>query len=347
MRTMTLGDLARFLEGELEGNPELEVSGVAPLDLAAPEQVSFLSNPRYAPSLKSTRAGGVIVAREIQETGLNLIRVKDPYLGFAKAMEAFYQKPYLPAGISGKASVHPETRIGEQPSIHPFAVVSEGVRIGDRVTLMPGVFVGPEAVVDDDSVLHPNVVIEWGVKVGKRVIIHAGTVIGSDGFGFAPQGGSHRKIVHAGTVRIEDDVEIGAGCTVDRAVMGETVIGAGSKLDNLIMVAHNVSIGKNCLLVGQVGIAGSTELGDSVIMAGQSGAAGHLKIGRGVTVLAKSAVFKDIPDGEQVAGIPAVESGQWRRTAAILGKLDDLRRRIIRLETRGGKDEVKPGEEGD
>ncbi len=342
-----MGELARFLEGDLEGDAGLQVSGVAPLDLAGPDQVSFLSNPRYAPSLKTSRAGAVIVAKEVREDGLNLIRVNDPYVGFARAMEAFYVDPYSAEGISEKASVHPNARIGKQPSIHPFSVVAEGVRIGDRVTLMPGVFVGPDCDVDDDSVLHPNVVVEWGARIGKRVIIHAGTVIGSDGFGFAREGESHRKIVHAGTVRVEDDVEIGAGCTIDRAVMGETVIGAGSKLDNLIMVAHNVRIGKNCLLVGQVGIAGSTELGDSVIMAGQSGAAGHLKIGKGVTVLAKSAVFKDVPDGEQVAGIPAVESRQWRRNTAIFGKLDDLRRRILRIETWEGKKTGEPREEGD
>ena len=265
--------------------------------------------------------------------GLNLIHVPDPYLGFAMAMEVFYSRPYAGTGVSERAFVHPEACVGEQPSIHPFAVVCEGARIGDRVTLMPGVYVGPGAAVGDDCVVHPNVVLEWGVRVGRKVIIHAGTVVGSDGFGFAREGKSHHKIVHAGTVRIEDEVEIGAGCAIDRGVMGETVIGAGCKLDNLVMVAHNVRIGRNCLLAGQIGIAGSTELGDNVTMAGQSGAAGHLKIGSGVTVLAKSAVLKDMPEGVRVAGIPAVDSGQWRKTTAILGKLDDLRRKVVRLET--------------
>jgi len=346
VKTMTLGDLARLLEGVLEGDPGLEVSGVAPLDRAGPSQVSFLSNPRYASSLKTTRAGGVIVGLDVREAGLNLIRVKDPYLGFARAMEAFYASPYESSGVSEKASVHPGAKIGRHPGIHPFAVVCQGAQIGDRVVLMPGAYVGPGATVGDDSIIHPNVVLEWGVTVGKRVIVHAGTVIGSDGFGYARQGEKHYKIVHAGSVRVGDDVEIGAGCTIDRGVMGETVIESGTKLDNLVMVAHNVRIGKNCLLVGQVGVAGSTRIGDRVVMAGQSGAAGHLKIGDGVTVLAKSAVFKDVADGEMVAGIPAVESGKWRRTTAILGKLDDLRRRIISLEARERKRSQKAGEEG-
>jgi UDP-3-O-[3-hydroxymyristoyl] glucosamine N-acyltransferase len=333
VKTMTLGDLAKVLEGELEGDPGRVISGVAPLDTAGPEQVSFLSNPRLAPSLEVTRAGGIIVSKEVRRTGLNLIRVADPYLGFAVAMEVFYGRPHTDTGISDKASVHPEARVGDQPSIHPFAVVCEGAVIGDRVTLMPGVYIGPGAKVGDDCVIHPNVVLEWGVILGRKVIIHAGTVIGSDGYGYAREGKCHRKIIHTGIVRIEDEVEIGAACAIDRAVMGETVIGAGSKLDNLIMVAHNVRIGKNCLLTGQTGIAGSTELGDNVIMAGQSGVSGHLKIGNDVTILPKSAVVKNLPDGASVAGIPAVESGQWRKNAVVLGKLDDLRRRVIRLET--------------
>jgi UDP-3-O-[3-hydroxymyristoyl] glucosamine N-acyltransferase len=332
VKRVTLGELARVLEGVLEGEPDVLVSGVAPLHTAGPDQVSFLSNPRYAPSLKTTRAGGVIVSEDVCEGGLNLIHVTDPYLGFAAAMEFFYGRPYDGTGVSEKASVHPDAEVGELSSIHPFAVVCEGARIGDRVTLMPGVYVGPGASVGDDSVLHPNVVLEWGVSVGRRVIIHAGTVIGSDGFGFARDGKTHRKIVHSGIVRIEDDVEIGAACAIDRAVMGETVIGSGSKLDNLIMVAHNVRIGKNCLLAGQTGIAGSTKLGDEVTMAGQSGVAGHLQVGDNVVILAKAGVLRDLPDGARVAGYPAVDSREWRRNAAVWGKLDELRKRVIRLE---------------
>ncbi|UCG38847.1 MAG: UDP-3-O-(3-hydroxymyristoyl)glucosamine N-acyltransferase [bacterium] len=333
MKRITLGELTSRLGGELKGDAGIQVSGVAPLHTAGPEHVSFLSNPRYAASLPTTGAAAVIVSRGTACEGVNLIMVDDPYLGFAKAMEVFYGEPYRSTGVSELAFIHPGAHIGAEPSIHPFAVVCEGAAVGDRVTLMSGVYVGPGAAVGDDTILHPHVVLEKEVRVGKGVVVHAGTVIGSDGFGFARDGEGHRKIIQAGTVVVEDDVEIGAGCTIDRAVMGQTVIGAGSKLDNLIQVGHNAVIGRHCIIVSQVGISGSTELEDAVTMAGQSGVAGHLTIGRGAVVLAKSAVFKNVPAGAQVGGIPAVDGDQWRKTTAILGKLDNLRRKVARLES--------------
>jgi UDP-3-O-[3-hydroxymyristoyl] glucosamine N-acyltransferase len=259
--------------------------------------------------------------------------MEDPYLGFAFAMEIFHGGLYVPDGISPDASVHPGASVGSDPTIQAFAVVCDGATIGSRVTLMAGCYVGPGAMVDDDTVLHPNVTIGKEVLVGKRVIVHGGTVIGSDGFGFAQEQGVHRKIIQAGIVRIEDDVEIGANCTIDRAVIGETVIGAGSKLDNLIQVGHNVQIGKNCILVAQVALAGSTILEDNVTMAGQSGAAGHLTIGEGALVYGRAAVVKDVPAGSQVSSlIPAVDAREWRRTVAALGSLGTLRKRVAALE---------------
>ncbi len=333
MITITLGRLAEKIGGELVGDPQLKLVGVAPLHTATADQVSFLSNPRYAASLETTEAGAVIVSRDQVAPGLNLIRTDDPYLGFAIAMDVFHFEPYDPAGVDPLASVHSGARVGSDPSIHPFAVVCDGARIGSRVTLMSGSYVGPGALVDDDTVLHPNVVIERDVLVGKRVIVHAGSVVGSDGFGFAREKGGHRKIMQAGIVRVEDDVEIGAGCTIDRAVMGETVIGAGSKLDNLIQVGHNVRIGKNCILVAQAAIAGSTTLEDNVTMAGQSGVAGHLTVGEGSLIYGRAAVVKDVPAGSEVAGlIPAVDARQWRRTVAALGGLGSLRKRVATLE---------------
>ncbi len=333
MTKITLGELAERIGGELVGDPGVELVGVAPLHTAAADQVSFLSNPRYAASLETTSAGGVLVSREQVAPGLNLIRMDDPYLGFAFAMEIFHGGLYVPDGISPDASVHPGASVGSDPTIGPFAVVCDRATIGSRVTLMAGCYVGPGAMVDDDTVLHPNVTIEKEVLVGKRVIVHGGTVIGSDGFGFAQEKGTHRKIVQAGIVRVEDDVEIGANCTIDRAVMGETVIGAGSKLDNLIQVGHNVQIGKNCILVAQVALAGSTILEDNVTMAGQSGAAGHLTIGEGALVYGRAAVVKDVPAGSQVSSlIPAVDAREWRRTVAALGSLGTLRKRVAALE---------------
>jgi UDP-3-O-[3-hydroxymyristoyl] glucosamine N-acyltransferase len=333
VRKITLGELARLLEGDLAGDPGYEVSGVAPLDIARPDQVSFLSDQKYAHSLGSTKAGAVIVSRETTAAGMNFIHVDNPYLGFAMAMEIFYAEPYVATGISALAYVHPDARIGDQGSVHPFVVVREDAQIGDGVTLMPGVFVGPGASVGSGSVLHPNVVLEWGVRVGAQVVIHAGTVIGSDGFGFAKDGAEYRKIHHTGTVRIEDRVEIGAGCCIDRAVFGETVIGEGSKLDNLVHVAHNVTIGRNCALAGQVGLAGSVFLDDGVSMGGQSGVGGHLKVGCDAVILGRSGVTRNLPGGSRVAGFPAMESGHWWRSTAHFGKLDDLRRRVAKLES--------------
>ena len=332
MKEITLADLAQKLGGSLDGDPGVTVSGVAPLDTAGPDQISFLANPLYTPQLKTTSAGVVIVSTETKASGLNLLRVENPYLGFAMAMELFYSRPYEPSGISEQASIHGKARIGADPSIYPFAVVCQNAVIGSRVTLMAGAFIGAGVHVGDDTTIHPNVVLEENVQVGRNVIINAGTVVGSDGFGFAREGDSYKKIVHAGIVRIEDDVEIGAGCTIDRAVMGETVIGRGSKLDNLIQIGHNVRIGPGSVLVAQSGVAGSAELGENVTMAGQSGVAGHLKVGKGAVIMGKASVFKDLPAGAQVAGTPAIDASEWRKASAVFNRLDDLRKRVLKLE---------------
>ena len=332
MKRFTLSQIADILNGDLEGNGSLEVSGIKPLDEAGPGDLSFLSNPRYREELERTLAGGVIVAREVEIKDRNLIKVNNPYLGFAVVMELFHGREYIGTGISPRASVHDTARIGADPSIQPFTVVSEGASVGDRTTLMSGVYVGPGAVVGDECLIHPNVVLEHGIRIGNRVTIHSGTVIGSDGFGFARDGSRHRKIVHAGIVEIGDEVEIGACCTIDRAVMGKTVIGDGTKLDNLIQVGHNSRIGKDCILVSFVGLAGSVTLEDRVSMAGRSGVVGHLKVGEGATILAKSVVLDDIPPGASVAGFPAVDAMTWRKTSVLIGKLDSMRKRIRKLE---------------
>jgi UDP-3-O-[3-hydroxymyristoyl] glucosamine N-acyltransferase len=345
VKKFTLADLAEKLGGNLQGDPGIIVYGVAPLHTAGPDHVSFLANPRYTSQLEKTDAAGVIVSRKVEAAGLNLIRVEDPYLGFAVAMGLFYSEPHKAMGISDNAFVHQEALIGDESSIHPFAVVCRGAKVGSRVTLMPGAYVGSEVTVGDDTTIHPNVVLEKGVLVGKNVIIHAGTVVGSDGFGFAREGDLHKKIIHAGTVRIEDDVEIGAGCTIDRAVMGETIIGKGSKLDNLVQVAHNVRMGRNCLLTGQTGLAGSVELGDSVAMGGQSGVSGHLKVGSGTIIFPKAGVLKDSPPGARLSGFPAIDDSTWKRSSAVFNKLDELRKRVASLERDLSKIQGEGGEE--
>ncbi len=345
MRPITLSDLSRKLGGDLEGDPQVTVAGVAPLHTAGPDNVSFLSDSRNASLLQETSAGAVIVARDIEAGGLNLIRVDNPYLGFAKAMELFYAEPHEPAGISDGSFIHQKARIGKEPSIHHYAVVCEGAVIGDRVTLMPGVYVGPAVTVGDDTIIHPNVVLEKGTRIGHRVIIHAGTVVGSDGFGYAPEGSVHKKIIHRGIVKIEDDVEIGAGCTIDRAVFGETVIGRGSKLDNLVHIAHNARTGQNCLMTGQTGLAGSAEIGDNVVMAGQSGVGGHIKVGSGTIIMARAGVTKDAPPGVRLAGFPATDDSAWKKSSAVFNRLDELRKRIVMLEKELSKIHGGSGEE--
>lgn len=336
MKEITLKELARILNAELVGDGRVVVTGIRPLEEARSSDLSFLSNSRYSSSLETTRAGGIIVSPGTLTEGRNLLIVDDPYFGFALAMEAFFGEDYIPSGISERASVHAGASVGSDPSLHPFAVVEKGAVVGDRVTLMSGAFVGQGAVIGDDTVLHPHVVVEKKCVIGSRVIIHAGTVIGSDGFGFAREGKRHRKIIQSGIVRIGDEVEIGANCAVDRAVLGETVIGNGCIFDNLIQIAHNVRIGENVILVGQSGIAGSSTLGDNAIVAAQSGVAGHLNIGEGAVVASKTAVYKDVLPGTRVAGIPAVGLGEWKRSAAMIKKLGSMRKRIRVLERRVG-----------
>jgi len=332
VKRYTLSQIADILDGDLVGNGSLEISGIKSLDEAGPEDLSFLSNPRYREELEKSGASGIIVARDVDIKDRNLIKVDDPYLGFAVVMELFHEEEYTGTGISPQAFIHETARIGADPSIQPFVVVREDASVGDRATLMSGVYVGPGAVVGDDCLIHPNVVLEHDVRIGNRVIVASGTVIGSDGFGFARDGSRHRKIHQAGIVEIGDDVEIGACCTIDRAVMGKTVIGNGTKLDNLIQVGHNSRIGKDCILVSFVGLAGSVTLEDNVTMAGRSGVVGHIKVGEGATILAASVVLNDIPPGASVAGFPAVDAMEWRKTSVLKRKLDSMRKRIRKLE---------------
>ncbi|MBP2683416.1 MAG: UDP-3-O-(3-hydroxymyristoyl) glucosamine N-acyltransferase [Deltaproteobacteria bacterium] len=334
-----LSVLAGKIGARLQG-PDAEVTGVASLDEAGPGQVTFLSNPQYARKARETKASAIISKEAIPGAGCAFLLTPDPYFAFACAVEQFHPPVRLAAGVSPQASVHPDAVLGKEVHVGPFAVVSEGAVLGDRVTLYPGAYVGKGADVGDESVLYPGVTLYEGVRVGKRVILHAGCVIGSDGFGFAPTPQGYRKIPQVGTVEIGDDVEIGANTTIDRAALGVTRVGPGTKLDNLIQVGHNVQIGRDTVIAALVGIAGSCRIGNRVMIGGQSGLAGHIEVGDGVMLGAKSGVAVSLSADETRAwsGVPAMPHRTWLKMVTLLPRLPELFRRVKRLE--GGN----PGE---
>jgi len=321
MSAILIGEIADFVGGEFGGDRAKAIHSVAPLASAKGDQLSFLSNRKYVSELATTEAGAILVPKKLEGCDARWIRVEDPYFAFAKIMTRWFSNRPTPTGISPKAVVADSAKLGNNVSLGHFAVIGENVVIGNDVTIFQNVSIEAGSMIGDDCIIYPNVVIYDGTRIGHRCIIHSGVVIGSDGYGFATHGGKHHKIPQIGIVRIEDEVEIGAGTTIDRAALGETVIGEGTKIDNLVQIGHNVKVGKHCLLVSQVGIAGSTELGDYVAVAGQSGFSGHLKIGHRVQVAAKSAVLEDVPDDTKVMGSPAVPFTEFARRHAALKKL--------------------------
>jgi UDP-3-O-[3-hydroxymyristoyl] glucosamine N-acyltransferase len=320
MPSVSLSTIVSFVSGRYDG-PDAEIAGVAPLSEAGDQHISFLSNPKYAPQLETTGAAAVLVANDLAGESQRWIRVENPYFAMARVVAKFFASRPAPKGISERASIAASAKLGSNVAVGAFTSIGEDVVIGDDVVLYPNVTIEAGASIGEGTIVYPQVSIYNSCRIGRRCIVHSGVVIGSDGYGFATEGGRHHKIPQVGIVRIEDDVEIGAGTTIDRAALGETVIGEGTKIDNLVQIGHNVRIGKHCFLVAQVGIAGSTELGDYVSVAGQSGFAGHLKIGSRVQVAAKSAVLADVPDDVKVMGIPAVPFREFARREAQLRKL--------------------------
>jgi UDP-3-O-[3-hydroxymyristoyl] glucosamine N-acyltransferase len=332
---VTLAELAVRLGCRLQGDGAVEVFRVAAIDVAGPGDLTFLSNPKYASRLPSTRASAVIVHEDAPDAPCPTLRTRNPYVALADAIGVLTPPRQPAGGISPLASIDPSASIGTDVTIGPFAVVGASARIGARTAVYPHVVIGAETTVGEECVIHAHVSIRDGLVIGNRVVIQDAAVIGSDGFGFARRDdGTHQKIPQVGGIVVEDDVEIGAHTAIDRPAIGVTRIGAGTKIDNLVQVAHGVKIGRNALLAAQSGIAGSTSLGDHVILAGQTGVAGHLKIGDGVKVNAKSAVFSDVRAGAHVAGVPAVDVETWRKAAVIAERLPALRRAIADLEVR-------------
>ena len=321
MPTVPLGEIVDFVGGHYVGDRNRQITTVAALGEAREEHLSFLSNRKYAAQLAQTKAGAILVPKNLEGEDKRWVRVDDPYFAIAQIMTRWFSARPMPKVVSPKAAIAPSARLGTNVAVGPFTTIGENVAIGNNVTIFQNVSIEAGSFVGDDSIIYPNVVIYDGTRIGHRCIIHAGVIIGSDGYGFATRDGKHHKIPQIGIVRIEDDVEIGAGTTIDRAALGETVIGEGTKIDNLVQIGHNVKIGKHCLLVSQVGIAGSTELGDHVSVAGQSGFSGHLKIGHRVQVAAKSAVLEDVPDDTKVMGSPAMPFNEFARRQIALKRL--------------------------
>jgi UDP-3-O-[3-hydroxymyristoyl] glucosamine N-acyltransferase len=327
-----LSELAQLVDGEVIGDGGIKIIGVAPIEEARKGEITFIAHPRYLPRLNQTEASAVIVSPKVSEADKPLLRVANPYLAFAKILQIYAHRPYEPRGVDQRAWISPTAKLGESISIYPFVFVGDHAEIGDRVVLFPGVFVGDDTVIGDDTLIYPNVSICEGSRIGKRVILHSGVVIGSDGFGFARDGKRSVKIPQIGIVEIGDDVEIGANTTVDRAAMGKTVIKRGVKIDNLVQVAHSVTIGEDSIIVAQVGIAGSTKIGANVIFAGQAGAVDHIEIGDNVIVGPQSGVIQDIPSNQVVTGTPPMPHKDWLRVGLILPKLPEMWRKIRQFE---------------
>ncbi|UCD70702.1 MAG: UDP-3-O-(3-hydroxymyristoyl)glucosamine N-acyltransferase [Syntrophobacterales bacterium] len=329
-----LSELAQLVGGEVIGDGGVKIIGVAPIEEARKGEITFIAHQRYLPKLNQTEASAVIVSLKVSEAEKPLLRVANPYLAFAKILQIYAHRPYESRGVDQQAWVSPTAKLGEGVSIYPFVYVGDHTEIGNRVIIFPGAFVGDNTIIGDDSLVYPNVCICEGSRIGKRVILHCGVVIGSDGFGFAKDGKRSVKIPQVGIVEIGDDVEIGANTTVDRAAMGKTIIKRGVKIDNLVQVAHTVTIGEDSIIVAQVGIAGSTKIGDNVIIAGQVGVSDHIEIGDNVMVGPQSGVVRDIPPNQVVTGSPSIPHKDHVRAVMTFPKLPEMWRKIGQLEAK-------------
>ena len=341
---VSLKELAEIVGGRISGDGSIRIAGVAGIKEARSGDITFLANPRYEKFLQSTQASAVIAGPDTCNSDKPLIVSENPYLSFVKAVEFFVpKKNHYPRSVHSAAVVAPGASIGVGVHVGACAVIEDGARIGDGSVVLPGTYIGRDTQVGRECLIYPNVSIREEVRIGDRVIIHCGAVIGSDGFGFAKDGEVYRKIPQIGNVVVEDDVEIGANVTIDRATTGTTYVGRGTKIDNLVQVAHNVVIRENCILVAQVGIGGSTELGRGVSLAGQAGAVGHIKIGDGAVVAAQAGVTKSVPQGTMVSGYPARDHGEAKKIYASLPKLPEVLKRLAEITERLAKLEERLG----
>jgi UDP-3-O-[3-hydroxymyristoyl] glucosamine N-acyltransferase len=332
---MQSAELARLLGAELRGDAGLEITGVAGIEDAGPGQVTFVANPKYAALARITQAAAILVAPDFPDVSATTLRLKNPYLGFARAVELFYQAPRWPAGIHPTAVIAPTAKLGANASIGAYAVIGENVVIGDDAVILPHVVIYPGVRIGSRLFAHAHAVVRENCVLGDDVVLQNGAVVGSDGFGFAKdETGQWHKIPQSGPAILGDRVEVQTNSCIDRASVGATRIGDGVKVDNLVQVGHGSSVNDNSLLCAQVGLAGSTHVGKNVILAGQVGVAGHCHIGDNVVAIAQAGLHGDIPAGSMLAGSPAFDHKQWLRATALFSKLPDLIRQLQRKSRR-------------
>ena len=331
---VTVRELADLVGGRVEGDGSLSVTRLAPIEQAGEGEISFIANPKFLPLLQTTRATAVVVTPDVTSARTTLVVCDNPYLAFAKILERLHVRRPAPQGVMAGAHVHPEAELAEEVTVHPGCVVGKGVRVGRGTILYPNVVLYEGVTVGADCTLHAGAVVREGCRLADRVILQPGALIGGDGFGFAPDGERYYHIPQVGIVDLEEDVEIGAGTCVDRAALGVTRVRRGTKIDNLVQVAHNVEIGEDTIVVAQVGIAGSTRIGRHCTLGGRAGIAGHIKLGDNTILGAQSGVTGSLEGGQIYSGFPAVPHREWLRAATSFVKIPEMRKEISRLQKR-------------
>ena len=336
--TLKLQTIAERLGCTLDGDGTLEIQRVAAIEEAGPGDLTFFVNPKYAPELRKTRASAVILGERAEPAPCAMLRTPEPYVAFGRAVALFAEQWRPTPGVHRLAHAAEGAQIAPSASVGPFVAIGERVRIGARTIIYPHVTIGRDAEIGEDCVLHAGVSIRERVRIGNRVAVHDGAVLGSDGFGFARRAdGTHEKIPQVGGVVVEDDVEIGANAAIDRPAVGETRIGAGTKIDNLVQIAHGVVVGRRVLLAGQTGVAGSTVIEDDVTLAGQVGVSGHITIGKGTVATAQTGIPNSVEPGSFISGYPAIPNRDWLKASAVFRKLPELRKQVAELERRLSK----------
>ena len=333
-QSRTVTEIADYLGGTVRGDGLILISGLGTLETAGPDALTFLANPKYAAKVAETSAGAVLMAPGGERYGRTAIEVANPYLGFAKLLTLFYTVPHEAMGVLPAAIVDSSASLGEGVTVYPGACISKNVVVGDRTVIYPGAVLYDNVTIGEDCVIHANAVIRECCRLGDRCIIQPGAVIGSDGFGYAPDGAGYYRIPQIGIVLLDDDVEIGANSCIDRAAVEVTRIRRGTKLDNLVQIAHNCEIGEDCMIVSQVGISGSAKIGNHVTLAGQVGVAGHLTIGDNVLVGAQSGVPGSLPANAAYSGTPTMPHKEWLKSSMILPRLPEMRKTVSSLEKR-------------